>query len=271
MKRCAAIVISFLMVFVLAVPAFAAADGVPHVVDNAGVLTEDARKALDREALALSKRWEFDFVIVTVESLGSARPQAYADDFFDYNGYGYGERFDGILLLVSMEERDLAFSTCGYGITAFTDYGQEYMMNHVLEKLGKNDFEGGFKTFLSDGESLLKQAKNGKPLDVPKQAGGFPVISFIVCMGLGFVVAMMPVEDMKKQVKNVASQKAATNYVTGKGLDLSHQSDRFLYSRVTRRQRPKNNTSSSSSHSSGGSRTHVSSSGRTHGGSSGKF
>lgn len=256
------------MIFVLAVPVFAAADGVPHVVDNAGVLTDQECKALDKQALALSKHWKFDFVIVTVDSVGSASPKAYADDFFDYNDYGWGEDFDGILLLVSMEKSDWCVSTHGYGITAFTDYGREYMMERVIPKMSQGDFTGAFGTFLNVSEDLLRQAKNGKPMDVPDRFEGSPIVSLVVCMVLGFVLAIIPVERMKKQVKNVASQKNAMNYVTGAGLELTHQSDRFLYSHVTKRARPKQSSSSSSR---GGSSTHRSSSGRTHGGSGGKF
>ncbi len=271
MKRSISFLLSFFLIFVLAVPAFAAAEGVPHVVDNADLLTAQERKALDRRALSLSKKWEFDFVILTVDSVGSANLIDYADDFFDYNDYGYGEDFDGILLLLDMNTRDWCISTCGYGITAFTDYGQEYLMKRVLPKLGEDDFVGAFDTFLDEGESLLRQAKNGKPLDVPNRFGGFPVVSLVVCMVIGFVLAMMPVEDMKKQVKNVSSKKSAFDYVVGNGLELSHQSDRFLYSHVTRRAKPKESSSSSSSSHRGGSTTHRSSSGRTHGGSHGKF
>lgn len=270
-KRRISFLLAFALIFVLAVPAFAAAEGVPHVVDNAGVLTADERKALDRQALSLSKRWEFDFVILTVNSIGAAKPQAYADDFFDYNDYGYGEDFDGILLLVSMEKRDWSISATGFGETAFTDYGREYLMDRVLPKMSDGDFAGAFDTFLDVSEDLLRQAKNGKPMDVPGRFDGFPIVSLVVCMVLGFVLAIMPISDMKKQVKNVASQKTAMNYVTGEGLDLAHQSDRFLYSHVSRRARPKETSSSSSSRSRGGTTTHRSSSGRSHAGSSGKF
>ncbi len=42
---------------------------------------------------------------------------------YDYCEYGYGADKDGVLLLISTEDNDVYISTCGYGITAFTDAG----------------------------------------------------------------------------------------------------------------------------------------------------
>ena len=42
---------------------------------------------------------------------GGKTAEAYADDYYDYNGYGYGENDDGLLLLVSMGEREWAITT----------------------------------------------------------------------------------------------------------------------------------------------------------------
>ena len=51
----------------------------------------------------------------------------YADDLYDYCQYGYGPDMDGVLLLVSVGDRKWHISTCGYGITAFTDAGIQYL------------------------------------------------------------------------------------------------------------------------------------------------
>ena len=60
-------------------------------------------------------------VVVTENSLDGKSAQDYADDFFDYNGHGYGDDDSGVLFLIGMDERKWAITTYGYGITAFTD------------------------------------------------------------------------------------------------------------------------------------------------------
>ena len=267
MKRVFSLMLALAMAVVLAVPALAAKEGVPHVVDNAKLLTADQRRSLENRAASLSRRYQFDFVIVTVGTIGNASAQAYADDYFDYNGYGYGESFDGILLLVSMAQRDWSVSTCGYGEEAFTAYGLEYLMDRVLPPMSDGDYAGAFGTFLSQAEDLLKQARAGKPLDVPERFEGFPGVSLVICAALGFGFAFVPMSALKKQVRNVERRLDAMDYAADGGLELSRRTDRFLYSSVSKTPRPKETSSSSS----GGSTSHTSSSGRSHGGASGKF
>lgn len=95
------------------------------------LFTADEETELLSKLDEISERQKCDVAVVTVEGLEGKTPEAYADDFYDYNGYGYGEERDGIIFLISMEERKWQISTCGFGITAFTDAGQEYMADPV--------------------------------------------------------------------------------------------------------------------------------------------
>ena len=149
--------------------------GKPTLVDKEHLLTDSQAEALSLRLKEIGTAYRCDVVIVTVPSLGSKTSEAYADDYFDYNGYGYGAtpdangttiNGDGILLLISMEDRDFAISTSGYGIKAFTDYGiQEYLESQFLPYLSENDFNRGFNVFADSCEYLLKTACEGVPFD----------------------------------------------------------------------------------------------------------
>ena len=67
------------------------------------------------------ERQSCDVIVVTVASLDGKTAESYADDYFDFNGYGLGQDRDGILLLLSMEDRDWAISTHGFAL--FPRYG----------------------------------------------------------------------------------------------------------------------------------------------------
>jgi len=112
----------------------------PRLVDAAGLLTEEQAERLTEKLDEVSERQNFDVIIVTVDSLGGYTATEYADDTFDYNGFGMGETKDGILLLISMEERDWAISTHGYGITVFTDAGLEYMVDNFIGYISNGDY-----------------------------------------------------------------------------------------------------------------------------------
>ena len=83
----------------------------PRLVDDAGLLSQSEKYNLISSLDSISENRQLDVVVVTKNSLAGKTVEQYADDFFDYNGYGYGENDDGILLLPSMETREWAIST----------------------------------------------------------------------------------------------------------------------------------------------------------------
>ena len=237
----------------------------PRLVDDASLLDENQQEELTLKLDEIYERQEFDVVIVTVDSLGDKTATEYADDYFDYNGYGYGEDKDGILFLVSMEDRDWAISTHGYGIPAFTDAGQEYIMDQVKPLLSSGDYGEAFDTFAQDCDEFLTQAYTGEPYDVsnlPKDP--FSIwFSLLVAVVAGVIVAAIITTVMWCKLNSVHPNDDASSYIRKGSMKVDLKRDIFLYRTVTKTEKPKNE--------SGGSSTHTSSSGETHGGSSGKF
>lgn len=250
-------------------PVSAAAD-MPRLVDGADLLSDREETALLDMLDEISGKHRTDIVIVTADSLEGLSAMEYADDFYDYHGYGFGSERDGILLLISMQEREWHMSTSGYGITAFTDAGLDYISGQFLEQLSDGDYMAAFSAFAELCDRFLTQARNGKPYDVgnlPKEP--FEVLgSLLISLLVGFVIALIATGIMRSSLKSVRPQPAANNYVRNGGLQLTRSDDLFLYRNIVRRERPRD--TGSSSHS-GGSRTHTSSSGRTHGGRGGRF
>lgn len=250
-----------LLVFSMSVPVHAWSD-TPLLVDDAELLSNSEENALLETLEDISRRQQMDIVVVTTDSLYGQTPRNYADDFYDYNGYA----MDGVLLLVSMESRDWYISTAGYGITAVTDAGLEYMANQFLDDLSDGYYYDAFTTYANLCDEFIDQAKNGRPYDagnMPK--GAYPFgFNLLVSLVIGFVVALIITGVMAAQLKTVDFQRTAKNYVKAGSLHVTNAREIFLYRQVHRRPRPKQN-------SSGGSRTHTSSSGRSHGGGGGKF
>ena len=171
------------------------------------------------------------------------------------------------MLLLAMEDRDWAISTTGYGITAFTDAGQGYLMDKVMPSLGDGDYYTAFYDFAYYCEELLQMAENGTPYDVEDSEGksANPIVLIPVAVVPGALISLFLKKKKKKSLKNVKFKKDATDYTAPGSLDISYRADNFLSRTVDRQAKPKD------SDGSGGSSTHVSSSGTTHGGSSGKF
>lgn len=242
-----------------------------RVVDMAELLSDSDETALLSKLDEISERQKLDIVVLTVNTLDGKTPRDYADDFYDYNGYGFGENKDGILLLVSMEDRDWWISTTGYGITALTDAGIEYISKKFLSDLSDGDYAQAFTTYAELCDQFITQAKTGEPYDIgnmPKEP--FNVAwNILVAFVIGLVVAFVVTNIMKKQMKTVQLKSEANNYVKSNSMIVTENRDLFLYNQVSRRARPKETDNSSGS--SGGSSTHTSSSGSSHGGGGGKF
>ena len=258
----------------LAVPAFAVEGGFADLYyrmnDSAEVLTEDEDNELEASLEELSVRQSFDVVIATIESLESVdydSMEAYADDLYDFCQFGYGSDMDGVLL-VSVGDRKWHISTCGYGITAFTDAGIQYLGEQITPFMADGDYAGAFRTFVQWSDTYIDAARAGHPYDVnnlPREP--LSLMYLFLALGIGLVLAWVVVHVMKSQLRSVAFQENAASYVREGSMKLTNQRDLFLYRDVHRTERPKESSSSDS----GGSSTHTSSSGTTHGGGGGSF
>lgn len=260
------------------------------VVDQIDLFTDEEELALTEKAAALQSQYGMDVVIVTNQSLGSKTPEEYADEYFDYNGYGA----DGVLFLLSMEYRDWYISTAGDGIYALTDYGIEKLGDQVVPYLGSGDYYKAFDTFLDALVPYFERFESGNPIDGQVDESGDFYIgtqekvvhyekrnapslgkrllrSLPSSLLLGFVTAMVSILVMRSGMNTKRKQTAAGVYMDEKSYDLIRRRDTFLFSNTTKTRIQQSSSSSGSSHHSGGSSTHRSSSGRSHGGGGGKF
>ena len=257
-----------LALLALALPALA--EGLPLVVDGAALLTRDEVAQLSSEAEQISGDYSMDVVIVTTTSLDGKTARDYAADYYDFKGYGQGEAYDGVMLLLSTEDRDWYILTNGRGIDAFTDYGIKAVSDDIVPFFSKGDYSAGFSRFLSDVKVFLEQWKSGRPYDVDyrvalrtplERATGIAVYLAIAAAVVAAVVLLVMILGMK----TARPQYNASQYVKGGSLDITRSQDIYLYHTQTRVKVEKPSSSG------GGSSTFSSSSGRSHGGGGGKF
>lgn len=237
-----------------------------RVLDNAGLLTEDEVLALSEKLDGIRYSLDVDVVVVTVNGLGGSTASELADDIYDECGFGYGEEHDGILLLISMEEHDWATSTRGRGIRIFTDSKLEKITDSIVPYLSKEDYVGAFDLYADMCDEMISEWRSDSG-DSENSDGGIiplPPLFIPICLVVGLVAALIAVSVMKAKLKSVSYKAAADDYVVKGSLNITESRELFLYSTVTRTEKPKNDNDSGSS-------THESSSGATHGGSSGKF
>lgn len=270
LHKLSAVLLSLLVMLTILSPLpVHAADQLTFLVDDAGLLSSEDAASIESQLTDLAQKYDMHYVIVTDVDPNISSAMEAADDFFDYNGYGLGDDRSGVLLYINMSTRDVWISTRGFGITTFTDAGIEYILDQLVEGLGDEAYFETFENFTALCDDFTQQAKNGTPYDVdhmPQEP--FPWIGgLIMCMALGAIVGLIYILILRGQLKSVAPNESAADYVVKGSLHMTNSREFFLYRTVDRTARPQENSSSGG----GGSTTHTSSSGATHGGGGRKF
>ncbi len=233
--------------------------------DGAGIVSSEELENLNVRMGEISMAQECDVYAYTTSDFDGKTAQTFADDFYDENDLGYGADRSGIFLVLNFDSGDWAISTSGFGITAFTDAGQEYLMEQVTSDL-RDDPAKALMRYADMCEDFLIQAHAGTPYDtgtIPgTEKGFFLPLDILAGIIFGVIIAFIIVSVQKSGLKTVRREAAAKNYMRPGSLNLTARNEQFLYNTVDRIEKES---------SGGGSSTHKSSSGMTHGGSSGKF
>ena len=259
MKKILLKYILLITIICFAIPAFAQT----RIVDNAGLLNESEKAALTSLIDSISTKYNFDLVIVTEKSIGTVMPMDYADDFFDYNGYGLGQDRDGCLFLQVTESRDYWFGTSGRGIKIMNETAGRKLESDAVKHLSSGSAYQAYNSFLINWENFLSLDAKGRRYNFIQQWNiVIMIIAWAVALGIGFIVVLV----WKKGMNTALAQTQAAAYVVPGSLSFKVKKDTFLYSTVTKTARETSSTSSG-----GGGRSHTSSSGRSHGGRGGKY
>ena len=238
MKKFLMIILTFIILSTaFGISAFA--EHPSRVVDEADLLTANEETALASRLDALSDKYQMDVVVLTVESVGDKTVVAYADDYYDYNGYGYNETYDGLLLLVSMEERDWYITTCGEAIKAFSDSDIQAIGSAISEAIGSENYYTAFSAFADECEYYIDGHINGFPFDYGKH--------ILISIAIGLLVAWIATSSMKSKLKTVRFEEKAENYVKDGSMNVTLSRDFFIYRTITRVAKPKNDTSTHTS------------------------
>jgi len=296
-KQILCIGIVLLLCSALCLPALAATypagidESLPRVVDGARLLTQAEAESLEAYARELIEQYCMDLVIVTRRGLGGQAPDDYANDFFDYEGYGWREEEtddittgSGMLLLVDMLERDIMGASKGVGESVFNGEVQRRIITAVKPDLGNENYYAAFRRFLDEAKDYLEDYANGIGVyaepnteDNGGYYGGnggnnayeggtgfyFSWPLFILVALIGLIIAFAVVSSMKKKHNTIRTAAVAQSYQ--QNFNLTERQDIFLYSNTTRIRLPDPPTTSGGGgggFTGGGS--HTSSSGSSH-------
>ena len=275
-KSCFKTIVYILFLFcfsLVSIPTFAVAD--IKVYDYANLFATEELEQLEGAAKTLSETYQLDVGIVTTNDAEGKTAEAYADDFYDNNGYGYGSNADGLLFLIDMDNRKIWLSTCGLGIQYFTDARIEKMLDSLYEYVSNADYYGAANDFLQLTESYINkgipanqhtvdttphvpfQNAAGQPLN--SRNVGLSIIAAIIGSGIITLIARAIVIYCYKHPRFTEPPTKPD----GGSVHYTQREDRFVSTHTHKTKIERSN--------SGTSTTHKSSSGRSHGGGGRSF
>ena len=221
------------------------------VYDYGDKLSDIEEELLRDKVNTFINNYNMDMVLVTVNSHNKYSTEAYADDFYDYNGFGIGSTHDGVLLVVdnNFSKENIWMSTTGEGIRMYDDYRIDRILDVV--------FECSYYASLGIPSSNSNTYINSRGDLVYKKH--FPWIGSLGTSLVSATIVLLILISKNKMVKKATN---ANNYAKQDSLNITNRSDRFVTTHTTS---VRINTDSGGGRI-GGSSTHHGSSGISHGG-----
>ncbi|MDO5546732.1 MAG: TPM domain-containing protein [Eubacteriales bacterium] len=232
MKRLVSMITAVFLLAILIVPASAADDPEYCVYDVAELLTDDEYWTLEDYAQEISEVQQCAVYFVTVEDYrdyGDGDIYNVARQIFLANEFGMGEDGDGVMLILSMDDRDYCLLAHGFGDTALTDYGKDYISGEFLDNFADNDWYGGCLDYLARTDELLAQARAGNIYDRGNwiTSGALWLWSLVLGAAIAAIVCLIQRAAMKKKVR---LQTGALGYLEGGSVNITRRRDVYTHS-----------------------------------------
>lgn len=232
-----------------------------RIVDNAYKLSENQKSELIVSLDALSLKYDMDIVVyLSVDD-------SYGDDivsegceFYDGNGYGYGDDHRGVLLIINYNQGMFDIITTGNEVREKYDGYIEDCYDAIQNSLSNNPYEAieifeywvdtrFYNETSNIDENVVEEnvvvEKNNTVRDLTVST----IVSIIISAATGLL--------LKSQLKTEGKKRGASNYMDKNSFNLTRSGDIFLY-RTTTRRRIKSRSNDNNFHNSGGNGFHIS-------------
>lgn len=272
-------IVAFMITFMSLVNvAFATSNSTVPIVDNstkvydfADLLSTTEEDSLYNSIVEFIQTYNLDMAVVTINH-NFTSAMRYADDFYDYNGFGVGSTNDGLLFLIDMDNREMYITTTGTAQLVYDDYRINKILDATYAEIINQDYYGCAGEFvrLSQDYASLGIPDSNKYADIDEYGDYYVTttnnksVSFEVAFVIAGIITLIFMIISLSKYRMIKKASEAKHYL--KNIRITNRVDNFLHTHTSKVYIPPANTSSG-----GGSSTHHSSSGRSHGGGGRRF
>ena len=211
----------------------------PRVVDDADILSASDEAELTKQINALIEKfgYKYDFVIFTDNTnygIGkgmTASDGVYPADFYQFNGYGYGDDYSGSVFFVCMEPGNRYWWSAGRGKTRsfFTETNINSIDDIIEPYMRSGDYAGAMFEYVKLLDELYSNGKIAK-----RHTVGVYVVYGCIAAVIGLIVGGVNVSKQKANMNRVRFATYANDYIVQNSFVLRNMSEMFLYKNVTR-------------------------------------
>lgn len=255
-----------ILLSIILIPNVSALDTSQKIYDYADKLTDSEEVLLKEKVDTFIDTYNMDMVLVTIDNHDKSSTSAYADDFYDYNGFGIGSTHDGVIFVLDYNfgNENMWMSTTGEAIRMYDDDRIDNILDVVYEDY---DYYELFTDFIDECNYYAS-------LGIPSSNKGTHINSkgdlvydrhfpYLLSIGVSAIVSTIVLLVLMAKNKMVKKAVEANTYMNKESASITERSDQFITTHTTS---VRINTESSGSGRVGGSSTHHGSSGVSHGG-----
>ena len=142
----------------------------PRVVDTADIFTEAEEAAMEARLGEIRAELGRDIVVFTDISAYGLGRDVYAADFYDFNGYGIGDEYEGACLFICMDPADRGFWTCCTGPETrklFTEDFANQLDDRLYDYMVDGDYGEGVADWIENFRNLYRTGMPFPPAWLP--------------------------------------------------------------------------------------------------------
>jgi uncharacterized protein len=243
------------------------------VYDFADLFSEFEEEELYDSIREYIDEFNSDMVIVTINDNNKRSAQEYAQDFYDYNYFGKGDKYDGIIFLIDMDTREMWISTTGETQLMYDNYRIERILDYCYNKISNDDYFGTASVFVSRASYYASQGKPSSADDYYIDENGDLVrkksVNWILTIIVSLIIPSITLWVYISKHKGIKIAESADEYLIKKNCVAGKKIDSFLTTHTSKIYT--GSSSSSGGGRSGGFSSSRGSSGRSHGGGGRRF
>lgn len=222
-----------------------------NVYDQASLFSLSQKEEMEQQIDLLSTKLQVDIIIVTTHDDQGKTSHEYAHDFYEEQGFGYGETLDGILFLLNMDEREVYIYTMDLMTDYFSNDRIEEVLDQVYPYLIDEKYGESVHVFLTEVERIMEAgvdhyfAEDGSDQDVAIVEDSSVVNELMTYFFVSIAIGGVSVGIMSLSNKGRSSVNEGT-YLEQNSFHVTSRSDRHYNTTVTQ-QKIERNTSNGGS------------------------